>query len=120
MFDNFPHLPHTDHTMAAISNGACRFVGVGVDLHKQTITIAVVDGTRRLVSRKRRSNLQTDAIVAYLKAFMPLGLVVEATASYEWFVQRGSPGCRLGLSSLTPSGLWERGSRWEVNSKARA
>jgi len=75
--------------MVAISDIACRFVGV--DLHKQTITIAVVDGTRKLVSRKRFSNLQTDAIVAYLKAFMPLELVVEATASYEWFVQLVEP-----------------------------
>ena len=75
--------------MAAISDNATRFVGV--DLHKQTLTIAVVSGDRKLVSRKRFSNLQTDAIVAYLKAFTPLELVVEATASYEWFVQLVEP-----------------------------
>lgn len=78
--------------MAAISDSACRYVGV--DLHKQTITIAVVEGTRKLMSRKRFSNLQTDAIVAYLKSFMPLELVVEATASYEWFVQLVEPHAR--------------------------
>lgn len=78
--------------MAAISDSACRYVGV--DLHKQTITIAVVEGTRKLVSRKRFSNLQTDAIIAYLKSFMPFELVVEATASYEWFVQLVEPHAR--------------------------
>ena len=78
--------------MSAISDSACRYVGV--DLHKQTITIAVVGRDRKLISRKRFSNLQTDVIVAYLKAFMPLELVVEATASYEWFVQLVEPQAR--------------------------
>lgn len=78
--------------MAAISDRACRFVGV--DLHKQTITIAVVGGDRKLISRKRFSNLQTDAIVAFLKTHAPLELVVEATASYEWFVQLVEPSAR--------------------------
>ena len=75
--------------MAAISDSSIRFVGI--DLHKQTITIAVVSGDRKLISRKRFSNWQTDAIIAYLKWHAPLELVVEATASYEWFVQLVEP-----------------------------
>ena len=75
--------------MAAISDSSIRFVGV--DLHKQTITIAVVDAARKLLVRRRFSNLQTDAMVAFLKPFMPFEIVVEATASYEWFVQLVEP-----------------------------
>ena len=75
--------------MAAISDRPCRFVGV--DLHKHTITIAVVDAARKPVTRKRFSNLDSAAIVTFLKSLMPLELVVEATASYEWFVQLVEP-----------------------------
>ena len=75
--------------MATISDGACRFVGV--DLHKHTITIAVVDAARRPVSRRRFSNLDTVAIVVFLKSLGSFELVVEATASYEWFVQLVEP-----------------------------
>ena len=93
--------------MAAISDRPCRFVGV--DLHKQTITIAVVGGDRKLFSRRRFSNLQSDAIVAYLKAHAPLELVVEATASYEWFVQLVEPHARrvvLGHPGKLPCSVW--------------
>lgn len=75
--------------MATISDGACRFVGV--DLHKHTITIAVVDAARKPVSRRRFSNLDAAAIVAFLKSLGSFELVVEATASYEWFVQLVEP-----------------------------
>ena len=44
-----------------------------------------------MVSRKRFSNWQSDAIVAYLQSHAPLELVVEATASYEWFAQLVEP-----------------------------
>lgn len=63
----------------------------GVDLHKHTITIVVVDAARKPVSRKRFSNLQTLQIVAFLKSLGPFQLTVEATASYEWFVQLVEP-----------------------------
>ena len=64
---------------------------VGVDLHKKTITIAVVDAQRKLLSRKRFSNLMSDEIVAFLRTLGPFQLTVEATASYEWFVQLVEP-----------------------------
>jgi transposase len=64
---------------------------VGVDLHKKTITIAVVDAQRKLLSRKRFSNLMSDRIVAFLKELGEFQLTVEATASYEWFVQLVEP-----------------------------
>ena len=59
---------------------------VGVDLHKQTITMVAVDAARKLVSRKRFSNLQTDQMAAFVTSLGPCRLTVEATASYEWFV----------------------------------
>ena len=54
---------------------------VGVDLHKKTITIAVVDAQRKLCSRKRFSNLMSVQIVAFLKDDGECQLTVEATAS---------------------------------------
>jgi transposase len=64
---------------------------IGVDLHKHTITMAVVDASRKLISRKRFSNLQTDKMVVFLKTFGTVRLTVEATASYEWFVELVEP-----------------------------
>lgn len=64
---------------------------VGVDLHKQTITLAVVDSSRKLLARKRFSNLHTEAIRSFLKGLGPCRLTVEATASYEWFVALVEP-----------------------------
>ena len=78
--------------MVTISDRPCRFVGV--DLHKQTITIAVVGGDRKLISRKRFSNLQSDAIVAYLKTHAPLELVVEAGGPRHRFGCLGDEGTR--------------------------
>ena len=64
---------------------------VGVDLHKQTITLVVVDAARRMLARKRFSNLMSEQIVQFLKALGEFQLTVEATASYEWFVQLVEP-----------------------------
>lgn len=64
---------------------------VGVDLHAQTTTLAVVDAARKRLFRRRFSNLQTEAIVTFLAGLGPFQLVVEATASYEWFVQLVEP-----------------------------
>lgn len=64
---------------------------IGVDLHKKTITIAVVDAQRKLISRKRFSNLMSDRMTQFLKEQGSFELTVEATASYEWFVQLVEP-----------------------------
>lgn len=64
---------------------------VGVDLHKHTITVVVVDAARKLLVRKRFSNLMSEQIVAFLKSLGEFELTVEATASYEWFVQLVEP-----------------------------
>lgn len=64
---------------------------VGVDLHKQTITVVVVDAAKKMLSRKRFSNLMSEQIAQFLKSLGDFELTVEATASYEWFVQLVEP-----------------------------
>lgn len=64
---------------------------VGVDLHKQTITVVVVDAAKKMLSRKRFSNLQSNQIEQFVKSLGDFELTVEATASYEWFVQLVEP-----------------------------
>ena len=63
---------------------------VGVDLHKKTITICVmvvVDGQRKTLLSKKFCCQQPERIRAFFEELGPFQLVVEATASYEWFVQ---------------------------------
>jgi hypothetical protein len=73
----------------AVSDRPDRFVGV--DLHKFTITMVCVDGTRKVVARRRMSNRDTLEIVEFLQSLGPLELTVEATASYDWFVRLVEP-----------------------------
>jgi transposase len=62
---------------------------VGVDLHKQTISVCVmakVRGGREVVCRKR---FRCDDVAGIREFFAGLGkfqVVVEATSSYEWFL----------------------------------
>jgi transposase len=64
---------------------------VGTDLHKSSISfcvVAVEDGNRiRVVRRRRLLTCDPQAIVEFLEELgEEVELVVEATASYEWFV----------------------------------
>lgn len=67
---------------------------VGVDLHKQTITLAVVDAARKLLVRRRFSNLQTEKLAEFFAGLGEFVVTVEATAGYEWFVQLVEPHAR--------------------------
>lgn len=64
---------------------------IGADLHKQSITMHVVDQGRRKLASKRFDCAIPSAMAQWLEAFRPFSLVVEATASYEWFVQLVEP-----------------------------
>lgn len=64
---------------------------VGVDLHKKTITVCVVNEAREVLFRRTIACDQEGLIGELLEAWRPLELVVEATASYEWFVQLADP-----------------------------
>ncbi len=70
---------------------------VGVDLHKQTISLCVVElvgRERKVIERKRLMCRDEEAIAAYFAGLGPYEAVVEATASYEWFVQLIEPTAR--------------------------
>jgi transposase len=59
---------------------------VGIDLHKKTIVLCIVDHQKKVLQRARFLCAEPDRIH---KFFAQLGLfqaVVEATASYEWLV----------------------------------
>ena len=67
---------------------------VGVDLHKRSISLCVVDlvgRERKVIERKRFCCDDEEAILAYFTGLGPYEAVVEATASYEWFVQLIEP-----------------------------
>ncbi len=64
---------------------------VGCDLHKKTITMCVVDQNRVSLASRRFDCSDTAGILLWLGRFRPFQLVVEATASYEWFVQLVEP-----------------------------
>lgn len=64
---------------------------VGVDLHKKLIVICVVDQDRRVLSTQRFTNTETVRMAAWFKSLGEFELVLEATASYEWFIQLTEP-----------------------------
>lgn len=64
---------------------------VGVDLHKKIIMIVVVDQARKVVCSHRFFCSETQAIRKFFESLGEFQVVVEATASYEWFVQLIEP-----------------------------
>ena len=67
---------------------------VGVDLHKKTISVCVVikaRGQRKVLARKRLECQDESGIKAYFSGLGKFEVVVEATASYEWFVKLMEP-----------------------------
>ncbi len=67
---------------------------VGVDLHKQSISVCVVElvnRERRIVERRRFRCDEEEAIVQFFAGLGDYQAVVEATASYEWFVRMIEP-----------------------------
>ena len=64
---------------------------IGVDLHKKSITVCVMDEKRKVLARKTLACTQTDEIVEFFRQFRPFKVVVEATASYLWFVELVEP-----------------------------
>jgi transposase len=64
---------------------------VGSDLHKKTITMCVVNQTRKLLASRRLDCSDTAGITAWLASFAPFQLTVEATSGYTWFVRLVEP-----------------------------
>jgi len=59
---------------------------VGIDLHKKTIVLCVVDQDRKVTHRRTFACCQTEAVRDFFRGLGPFRAVVEATASYEWLV----------------------------------
>jgi transposase len=57
---------------------------VGIDLHKHSITLCVVDQQRTVLTRRRFLCADTEGLVAFFTGLRPFRAAVEATASYEW------------------------------------
>ena len=64
---------------------------VGIDLHKQSITVCVVDQDRTVLQTRRFACSDTERIDAFFQGLGPFQAVIEATASYEWLWQRVEP-----------------------------
>jgi len=57
---------------------------VGIDLHKKTIVLCVLNQAREVRLRKNFLCQETGRIVEFFKQLGPFQAVLEATASYEW------------------------------------
>ncbi len=67
---------------------------VGVDLHKQVISVCVViqeDGKRKVVARRSLRCNEPKTIESFFAHVTPFQVVVEASATYEWFVELVDP-----------------------------
>ena len=64
---------------------------VGIDLHKKSITVCVVNQERAIVQRRTLACVESEAIRQFFAALGPFQAVVEATASYEWLWQLLEP-----------------------------
>src|SRR5215469_15726265 len=64
---------------------------VGIDLHKKSITLCVVNQERRVLTRKTLACREPDKIRAFFAQLGSFQAVVEATASYEWLWQLLEP-----------------------------
>jgi transposase len=70
---------------------------VGIDLHKKTISVCVVDKERKVQVRRQLSCADVVRIDQFFLELGPFEAAVEATASYEWLVQRIEPLARRVL-----------------------
>jgi transposase len=66
----------------------------GCDLHKQTISVCVMNPARQIVKRARLLCANEEAIHRFFEELGEFEAVVEATASYEWFVRLIEPFAR--------------------------
>ena len=64
---------------------------IGVDLHKNSITVCVMNEERTVLARKTLYCCQPDQIVEFFRQWSPFKMVVEATAGYFWFVELVEP-----------------------------
>ena len=64
---------------------------VGIDLHKKTISVCVVDQERTVLDRKSFFCCQPERMVAFFERLRSFQAVVEAAVSYEWPIKLIEP-----------------------------
>jgi transposase len=64
---------------------------VGIDLHKKTIVVCVMNKARKVLARKKFQCSDIKGIKAWFAELGEFQFVVEATAAYEWLVQLLEP-----------------------------
>lgn len=64
---------------------------VGVDLHKKTITVCVMDEALKVLETRRFFCDETTLIAVFFQSLGECQVAVEATASYEWFLRLAEP-----------------------------
>ena len=64
---------------------------IGIDLHKKTISVCVMNQGRIVLKRQTLKCAEPDQIVAFFRQWVEFQAVVEATASYEWLWQLLEP-----------------------------
>src|SRR5437762_9111577 len=67
---------------------------IGIDLHKKTISVCVMNQDRKVLKRQTLPCLEPEPIVAFFRQWGEFQAVVEATASYEWLWQLLEPLAR--------------------------
>jgi transposase len=64
---------------------------IGVDLHKKSITVCVMNEERTILARKTLYCSQPELILEFFQQWRPFKVVIEATAGYFWFVELIEP-----------------------------
>jgi transposase len=64
---------------------------IGVDLHKNSITVCVMNEERTILARKTLYCSQPELILEFFQQWRPFRVVIEATAGYFWFVELIEP-----------------------------
>lgn len=64
---------------------------VGIDLHKKTIVLCVVNKERTVLERKSFLCVEVKRIVAWFRQLGPFQFVVEAMGTYEWLIDLLEP-----------------------------
>jgi predicted NBD/HSP70 family sugar kinase len=79
---------------------------VGIDLHKKTISICVVDKERTVVDRKRFDCREPERIAGFFEGLDSFQAVVEATAiAKNWGSPKRDRSCCAGCW-WKPPGVW--------------
>jgi transposase len=64
---------------------------VGIDLHKKSISVCVVNQEREVLHRRGFAGAEPERIATFLKELGGFQAVMEATSSYEWLFQLLEP-----------------------------